>query len=227
MRQDPTLRYVQWTKFAQISKIKMNNFARKSRVIIFLASAGLVFSPSASRSIMVIPCSPSTPNIVCGVIGTGTGSNSFGYSLKSGTPASAYGDPPAFLVTTETKATSIMAASAEALNAFAATIPFDPNTPPVLFGDLGLDEFKIAYEVVLTPGGRIWNSSLSRWEDTGGKWEIVPRIVQIPDGEVNVWTVPLPGPLPLLGVGTAFGYSRILRKRIKDSTMTEVSTNIR
>ena len=33
---------------------------------------------------------------------------------------------------------------------------------------------------------------------------------------------PVPGPLPLLGVGAAFGFSRNLRKRIKGSKSPEV-----
>ena len=36
----------------------------------------------------------------------------------------------------------------------------------------------------------------------------------------------VPGPLPLLGVGAAFGYSRKLRKRIKTSKMPEVLSPI-
>jgi hypothetical protein len=39
--------------------------------------------------------------------------------------------------------------------------------------------------------------------------------------------VPVPGPLPLLGVGAAFGFSRKLRKRIKNSTLPEVISTIR
>jgi hypothetical protein len=35
-------------------------------------------------------------------------------------------------------------------------------------------------------------------------------------------TVQTPGPLPLLGVGAAFGFSRNLRKRIKTSKSPEV-----
>jgi hypothetical protein len=33
-------------------------------------------------------------------------------------------------------------------------------------------------------------------------------------------TTGVPGPLPLLGIGAAFGMSRKLRKRIKGSTLT-------
>lgn len=202
-------------------------FSFKTRLFIFLAATGFVFSPSDSKAITIIPCSPSTPNVICGVSGTDPSGNLFGYNLISGTPASAYGDTPNFFAKTEQEATSIMAASAAALTAFAVTVPFDPTTPPVLFGDLGLDEFKIAFELIFTPGGRVWTSSRSKWVNTGGKWEIVPAIVQIPDGEVNVWTTEVPGPLPLLGVGAAFGYSRKLRKRIKSSKIPEVMMTIR
>lgn len=39
-------------------------------------------------------------------------------------------------------------------------------------------------------------------------------------------TFEVPGPLPLLGVGAAFGYSRKLRKRIKASTLPELKSAI-
>jgi hypothetical protein len=35
---------------------------------------------------------------------------------------------------------------------------------------------------------------------------------------------PVPAPLPLLGVGAAFGYSRKMRKRIKGRTLPDVAT---
>jgi hypothetical protein len=38
--------------------------------------------------------------------------------------------------------------------------------------------------------------------------------------------IPTPGPLPLLGVGAAFGYSRRIRKRIRDSKKPEVISAI-
>lgn len=37
---------------------------------------------------------------------------------------------------------------------------------------------------------------------------------------------PVPGPLPLLGIGAAFGFSRNMRKRIKDSKSSEVMSAI-
>ena len=47
------------------------------------------------------------------------------------------------------------------------------------------------------------------------------------DGEcVNVKQLPVPGPLPLLGVGAAFGFSRKLRKRIKTNNSPEVMSAI-
>lgn len=41
-----------------------------------------------------------------------------------------------------------------------------------------------------------------------------------------VSTHPVPGPLPLLGVGAAFGYSRKLRKRIVSSKVLPVANAI-
>jgi hypothetical protein len=121
-----------------------------------------------------------------------------------------------------------MQASADALNAYARTVPYDPARPPVLFGALGLGEFKIAFDEVFDPGTakRVWVASRSRFEtvfDPEPHWEIVPRIVVLPDGESNVWTVPVPGPLPLLGAATAFGFSRKLRKRIKGSESLQLA----
>ena len=47
----------------------------------------------------------------------------------------------------------------------------------------------------------------------------------ISHGEVEDYA-PVPGPLPLLGVGAAFGFSRKLRKRIKTSKTPEVLSTI-
>jgi hypothetical protein len=44
-------------------------------------------------------------------------------------------------------------------------------------------------------------------------------------GNVKLTVNPVPGPLPLLGVGTAFGYSRKLRKRIKIDKLPVSSAN--
>ena len=113
-----------------------------------------------------------------------------------------------------------MADSAAALNAFADTVPYNPLSPPVLFGDLALDEFKIAFKIVFEDGVRKWDSRRSRWVDTGGQWRIIPVTVRIPDGEVNVWTTKIvPGPIPLLGIAAAFGYSRRIRSRIKGARL--------
>jgi hypothetical protein len=35
------------------------------------------------------------------------------------------------------------------------------------------------------------------------------------DSFKNTYTQPVPGPLPLLGAGTAFGFSRRLRRRVR------------
>ncbi len=186
----------------------------------------LVFSPARTEALTITPCTSTAPNIICGVSGNNPSGNSFGYNLTSGTPAAVYGDPPNFLVTTEAAANSVMDASAAALNAFAATVPYNPTSPPVLFGNLALNEFKIAYQVVYTPGGREWLASRSEWVDTGGQWRIIPVLVQIPDGEVNVWTTPAPGPLSVLGLGAVLGYSRKLRKRFKNRKTPEIMSAI-
>jgi hypothetical protein len=183
---------------------------------LLLFSTKLLFFPAKVEAITVIPCDPSQPGIICGVSGSDSSGSPFAYNLFSGTPRDAYGDPPSFLVTTESEAISVMQASADALNAFALTVPFDPAMPPVLFGSDGLQEFKIAFEEVFIGGERFYNSRRSRWEMMPGRWEIVPVTIRIPAGERNVWTTaPVPGPLPLLGVGAAYGLSRKLRRRIK------------
>jgi hypothetical protein len=48
--------------------------------------------------------------------------------------------------------------------------------------------------------------------------------IGLPENPGNVPSVP--GPLPLLGVGAAFGFSRKLRKRIKSSKLAEVMRSI-
>jgi len=45
-------------------------------------------------------------------------------------------------------------------------------------------------------------------------------------GVASVTENEVPGPLPILGVGAAFGYSRKLRKRIKSSKLPEVMSAI-
>lgn len=52
----------------------------------------------------------------------------------------------------------------------------------------------------------------------------VPRTSEAVYARVQGPPVPVPGPLPILGVAAAFGYSRKLRKRIKSSTNAVVTT---
>ncbi len=57
-----------------------------------------------------------------------------------------------------------------------------------------------------------------------GNVSIVNRMVGY--GVASVTENEVPGPLPILGVGAAFGYSRKLRKRIKSSKLPEVMSAI-
>ena len=52
-----------------------------------------------------------------------------------------------------------------------------------------------------------------------------PSVYDVVHGK-DIPPVPTPGPLPLLGVGAAFGYTRKLRKRIKTSKTPEVLSAI-
>jgi hypothetical protein len=182
-----------------------------------LALLGLVITPSSSQALVVTPCDQSTPNVICGVSGTEPSGSSFSYNLTSGTPSAVYGGQPDFIVTTKEAATSLMTASANALNAFAAALPFNNSTPPVLFGSSAYRQFDIVYEYV--PGDRVWNASRSRWEvvgvDDGRRWEIAVQDVRIKDDELTTLTTKVPSPIPLLGIAAAFGYTRKLRNRVK------------
>lgn len=76
---------------------------------------------------------------------------------------------------------------------------------------------------LLVSGTYLPSSSLSAFigESGNGTWNLL-----FEDGaggdplSINSWSLtvtPVPGPLPLLGVGAAFGYSRRLRRRISTS----------
>jgi hypothetical protein len=190
---------------------------------------GAIYAPA--NALQVIPCQsdPLNSHKVCGVRGAVYDGKTYDIDLYSGLAENLYGFTGENLtVTSQALAEGLMAASAEALNAFALTQPFNPNKPPILFGDAGEIDFKIAWEldVITIPGERFWNSSRSRWEQKPDRWEIVPVAVPWPADVPNVWAdvTEVPGPLPILGAAAAFGYSRKLRKRIKSTEPEVIST---
>ncbi|MCP9886272.1 proprotein convertase P-domain-containing protein, partial [Synechococcus sp. ATX 2A4] len=69
-------------------------------------------------------------------------------------------------------------------------------------------------------------SSLSAFngENGNGTWQLIYRdSANLDPLSINSWSltvIPVPGPLPLLGVGAAFGFSRRLRRRISMSKPT-------
>jgi len=68
---------------------------------------------------------------------------------------------------------------------------------------------------------------LNQWNSPGhnGTWGLA-IFGEVTQGGGGNGTNSVPGPLPLLGVGAAFGFSRKLRKRIKCSDTTEMMSTI-
>lgn len=192
-----------------------------------LASLGpaLLIAASGSapaKAITITPCT-SNPSYVCGATGIIYNGESLTAELIAGLAEDAYGASGQFLdVKTEAEATALMDASASQLNAYALTVPNNPTTPPVLFGDTGNTLFDIAYNYQYDPilGKWVWNASRSRWEwvDSILRWQIQPTLVTIPADQSSTW-IKVPGPLPLAGAGVAFGFSRRLRQRIRLTPM--------
>jgi hypothetical protein len=200
-----------------------------------LLVSGVVISgglQAPANALTTIPCpsDPSNTHVICGVRGAVFEGKVYDIDLFSGLAEDLYGVNGEHLtVTSQAQAEGLMAASAAALNAFAITQPFNPTKPPILFGDAALIDFKIAWELdlITIPGERVWNASRSRWEKLPDRWEIVPVPVPWPADVPNVWADvrEVPGPLPLLGIGAVFGYSRKIRKRNK-SSRPEVITDV-
>ncbi len=205
-----------------------------SSVSRILLVSGVIFSgglhaPANALSIVSCQSDPFDSHRICGVRGAVYEGKIYDIDLFSGLAEDLYGaNGENLTVTSQALAEGLMASSAAALNAFAITQPFNPAKPPILFGDAGEIDFKIAWEldIVSIPGERFWNSSRSRWEQRDGKWEIVPVAVPWPANVPNVWAdfTEVPGPLPILGAAAAFGFSRKLRKSIKASKPEVIST---
>jgi hypothetical protein len=202
-----------------------------SRILLI---SGVIFSGglhAPANAISIVPCQSDTfdSHKICGVRGAVYEGKIYDIDLFSGLAEDLYGaNGENLTVTSQTLAEGLMASSAAALNAFAITQPFNPAKPPILFGDAGEIDFKIAWELddVFIPGERFWNSSRSRWEQADGKWVVVPVAVLWPADVPNVWAdvTEVPGPLPILGAAAAFGWSRKLRRRIKASKPEVIST---
>jgi hypothetical protein len=95
-----------------------------------------------------------------------------------------------------------------------ATWTFDDGASAGLTGDL------------LISGTFLPTSPLSAFngEDGNGVWTLFfSDTFELDPLSINSWSLtvtPVPGPLPVLGVGAAFGYSRRLRRRISTSKAT-------
>jgi len=111
---------------------------------------------------------------------------------------------------------------------------FDPATPLpssaldnyVSFGGFAFDVFKFkAGTSVFDEPYQIFTVSK---QPTGGDFTyLVPGdYAGCPGSCVSARVNPVPGPLPLLGVGAAFGFSRKLRKRIKGGKTPDVISAI-
>lgn len=77
-------------------------------------------------------------------------------------------------------------------------------------------------------GGKVAGSAGSSGESHAEVFvsvtNIFPNAFRSNTLDVSISPVPIPGPLPILGAAAAFGFSRKLRKRIKNSKPEVIST---
>jgi hypothetical protein len=178
--------------------------------------AAFLLQEKEAKAFSVIHCN-SNPSNVCGVSGITYNSHSFAAKLASALASDIYGSSGEFLdVHTHAEASALMDVSASAINSFVGLNYPVSSTPPFGFGESGETEYKIAYSFEYVAGHLEYVlGSLSEWRDVGGYWQIVRSDVAWPAGVPNTWVKSVPGPLPLLGAGAAFGFSRKLRRRVK------------
>lgn len=102
------------------------------------------------------------------------------------------------------------------LPVFPSTAPFtgDPNSYIMFSGNSARNGDGLFHAAIYTGTGANAGEFIMGFEDTynGGDFDFNDAAFRATSG---VATQTVPGPLPLLGVGAAFGFSRRLRKRIK------------
>jgi hypothetical protein len=107
---------------------------------------------------------------------------------------------------------------------FTPSLPSSALDNYVSFGGFAFDVFKAGTSDFDEPY-QIF--TVSKQPTSGGFTYLVPgAYAGCPGSCVSARVNPVPGPLPLLGVGAAFGLSRKLRKRIKGSKTPEVISAI-
>jgi hypothetical protein len=103
---------------------------------------------------------------------------------------------------------------------FTPSLPSSALDNHVSFGGFAFDVFEAGTSVFDEPY-QIF--TVSKQPTSGGFTYLVPGdYAGCPGSCVSARVNPVPGPLPLLGIGAAFGFSRKLRKRIKGSKTPDV-----
>ena len=112
----------------------------------------------------------------------------------------------------------------EGLGFSSTSLPSSALDNHVSFGGFAFDVFKAGTSVFDEPY-QIF--TVSKKPTSGGFTGLQPGdYAGCPGSCVSARVNPVPGPLPLLGVGAAIGFSRKLRKRIKGSKTPEVISAI-
>ena len=97
-------------------------------------------------------------------------------------------------------------------NSFATAVGANLGTPNSYSGNTSGPVF--SYSIV-PPGitfGTSWCTASCMTNPAVSNWLVDASVVY---AQATLYTVPVPGPLPLFGAAAAFGFSRKLRKRIK------------
>jgi hypothetical protein len=214
---------------AQNQRIQFHALSIRLSLAALLSTASLGILPSPSHAYEIVYCEQ---DVLCGINGVNLTLPSSGLSgvynigLVIGTLGDIFGVPPVLDVSTAADAGYLMDQAARSINAYLASNP----GATISFAAQGQYGYYIPYGYDGSLNQTNVSESFSVVVDLppSDTNPISPQFTTIPADVNVVWAklLPVPGPLPLLGVGAAFGYSRKLRKRIKTNKTPEVLSAI-